>query len=580
MDAKPQRIRVRGDENIPPSTHGGKVIHQRNKSTPALSVVAQNAKNGARRAFGDVSNTKDLGRSSRDDSAIHGKSNIQVVESKAPLAQPAQRPLSISGIKGLLNNVTTKPMNPAGKAQKPQPLRRNNTVFRDQQLEPVTERESSKEVPQPVRRSASSVETMVVKKNEVQKEEPVIIEEPEAEVEKVEVKARDEAHKSAVSDSTLSDHEETKASSQYTKLSTVPESHSNEAVAVPAELDAEDWEDDEVDYLPPYLSRTDNTTGGTTNVIFPRITSMTKRQMLQAKSIVDESRTEEEIIEDFFDSSMVAEYSSEIFLHLRQKEIEMLPLPDYMANQAEIQWSMRSVLMDWLVQVHFRFALLPETLFLCVNYIDRFLSRKIVSLGKLQLVGATAIFIAAKYEEITAPSVQEIVYMVDGGYDVDEILKAERFMLSILDFDLGWPGPMSFLRRISKADDYDLETRTVAKYFLELTIMDERFVCTPPSFAAAGAHCLARLMLQKGCWTPSHAYYSGYLYEQLQHVMSTMLECCEDAQRHHQAIFEKYSDRRFKRASLYVEAEVHRGFTLPRPTSLKNPRRLDGSENY
>jgi len=62
--------------------------------------------------------------------------------------------------------------------------------------------------------------------------------------------------------------------------------------------------------------------------------------------------------------------------------------------------------------------------------------------------------------------------------------------------------------------------------------------------------------------------------------MSTMLECCEDAQRHHQAIFEKYSDRRFKRASLYVEAEVHRGFTLPCPTPLKNPRRLDGSENY
>lgn len=178
----------------------------------------------------------------------------------------------------------------------------------------------------------------------------------------------------------------------------------------------------------------------------------------------------------------------------------MLPIPDYMANQAEIQWSMRSVLMDWLVQVHQRFNLLPETLFLTVNYIDRFLSHKIVSLGKLQLVGATAIFIAAKFEEITAPSVQEIVYMVDGGYTVDEILKAERFMLTILDFDLGWPGPMSFLRRISKADEYDLETRTVAKYFLELAIMDERFVCTPPSFVAAGAHCLARMLLNKGNW--------------------------------------------------------------------------------
>jgi len=181
----------------------------------------------------------------------------------------------------------------------------------------------------------------------------------------------------------------------------------------------------------------------------------------------------------------------------------MLPVADYMANQTEIQWSMRAVLMDWLVQVHFRFALFPETLYLCVNYIDRFLSRKIVSLGKLQLVGATALFIAAKYEEITAPSVQEIVYMVDGGYTVDEILKAERYMLTILNFELGWPGPMSFLRRVSKADDYDLETRTVAKYFIELTIMDERFVCTPPSFAAAGAHCLARLMLRKGCWVCS-----------------------------------------------------------------------------
>ena len=181
-------------------------------------------------------------------------------------------------------------------------------------------------------------------------------------------------------------------------------------------------------------------------------------------------------------------------------QVKMLPNAHYMDNQHEIQWSMRAVLMDWLVQVHHRFNLLPETLFLCANYIDRFLSCKVVSLGKLQLVGATAIFIAAKYEEINCPSVQEIVYMVDGGYTIDEILKAERFMLTMLQFELGWPGPMSFLRRISKADDYDLETRTLAKYFLEVTIMDERFIGSPPSFAAAGAHCLARMMLHKGQW--------------------------------------------------------------------------------
>lgn len=156
--------------------------------------------------------------------------------------------------------------------------------------------------------------------------------------------------------------------------------------------------------------------------------------------------------------------------------------------------------MNWVIEVHGRFGLLPETLFLTANYIDRFLSVKIVSLNKLQLVGATALFIAAKYEEINCPSVQEIVYMVDGGYTIEEILKAERFMLTMLDFNLGWPGPMGFLRRISKADDYNLETRTLSKYFLEVALMDERFVASPPSYVAAGSHCLSRLILEKGDW--------------------------------------------------------------------------------
>jgi G2/mitotic-specific cyclin 3/4 len=178
----------------------------------------------------------------------------------------------------------------------------------------------------------------------------------------------------------------------------------------------------------------------------------------------------------------------------------MIPCAHYMDIQAEMQWSMRSVLMDWLVQVHARFTLLPETLFLAANFIDRFLSVKVVSLGKLQLVGATALYIAAKYEEVNCPNVQEMIFMVDGSYTAEEVLKAERFMLTMLKFELGWPGPMSFLRRISKADDYDLETRTLAKYFLEVAIMDERFVACVPSFLAAGSHCLARLMLRKGEW--------------------------------------------------------------------------------
>lgn len=240
----------------------------------------------------------------------------------------------------------------------------------------------------------------------------------------------------------------------------------------------------------------------------------------------------------------------------------MRPNPHYMDLQTECQWSMRAVLLDWLVQVHARFSLLPETLFLSVNYIDRFLSCKVVSLAKLQLVGATALFLAAKYEEVNCPSISEIVYMVDNGYTMDEILKAERFMLSMLAFELGWPGPMSFLRRISKADDYDLETRTLAKYFLEVTIMDERFVGCPPSSTAAAAHCLARQMLRKGDWTPAHVFYSNYTYAQLRPLVGVMVECCEDPNKHHAAVYSKYLDKRYKKASYFVQQEMQNGFRL------------------
>jgi len=280
------------------------------------------------------------------------------------------------------------------------------------------------------------------------------------------------------------------------------------AHALNQDRDEEYWdEDEEEEYYDAdgyttarSLRSRGDTTGGVTLVLAPRVTAKSKRELEAAKQFVDTHKTLEDLEDEQWDTSMVAEYGEEIFEYMHQLEERMKPNASYMDLQAEIQWSMRSVLMDWLVQVHNRFTLLPETLFLSVNYVDRFLSAKVVSLGKLQLVGATALFLAAKYEEINCPSVQEIVYMVDGAYSGEEVLKAERFMLSMLQFELGWPGPMSFLRRISKADDYDLETRTLAKYFLEITIMDERFVGCTPSFLAAGAHCLARFMLKKGDW--------------------------------------------------------------------------------
>jgi len=192
-----------------------------------------------------------------------------------------------------------------------------------------------------------------------------------------------------------------------------------------------------------------------------------------------------------------------------------MPNPNYMDEQKELQWKMRAILVDWLIEVHNKFRLLPETLYLTVNIIDRFLSLRVVSLVKLQLVGITAMFIAAKYEEVVAPSIQNFIYMTDNGYTDEEILKAERYVLQVLDFSLQYPSPMSFLRRASKADNYDIQTRTLAKYLMEISLVDHRFLPYPPSLIAAAGLYLARKMLCRGEWVCFFSSSSSSFYSYL-----------------------------------------------------------------
>jgi G2/mitotic-specific cyclin 1/2 len=208
--------------------------------------------------------------------------------------------------------------------------------------------------------------------------------------------------------------------------------------------------------------------------------------------------------EDIDDPLMVSEYVHEIFDYLREIEPETMANKDYMDNQPDLEWRMRGILVDWLLEVHTRFRLLPETLFLTVNIIDRFLSTKIVQLDRLQLVGVTAMFIASKYEEVLSPHVQSFHHVADGGFTEEEILSAERFVLQALNYDLRYPNPMNFLRRISKADNYDVQTRTVGKYLLEISCLDHRLLEFPPSQVAAAAMFLARLILESGEWVSQY----------------------------------------------------------------------------
>ncbi|KAF3905504.1 Cyclin-B2-1 [Dactylellina cionopaga] len=278
------------------------------------------------------------------------------------------------------------------------------------------------------------------------------------------------------------------------------------------------------------------------------------------------------IDEEEDDPLMVAEYAEEIDAYLRELEPKSMANPEYMEHQDELQWKMRGILVDWLIEVHTRFRLLPETLYLTVNIIDRFLGLKQVGLDKLQLVGVAAMWVAAKYEEVYSPSIKNFIYVSDGGYVEDELLRAERYILTTLDYDLSYPNPMNFLRRISKADDYDIRTRTFAKYLMEVSLLDYRFLEYPGSLVAAASMYMARKMYNRGSWNASLVHYSGYTEEEILPVFKLMVDYLARPVKH-EAFFMKYADKKFKKASIKVRswaksAAVHYKVDLTEPVDL------------
>ena len=120
-----------------------------------------------------------------------------------------------------------------------------------------------------------------------------------------------------------------------------------------------------------------------------------------------------------------------------------------MLHQPEVNDKMRAILIDWLIDVHLKFKLLPETMFITVSIIDRFLEKVNVSKSKLQLVGVTALMIASKYEEIYPPEVKDYVYITDRAYNKAEILNMEFNILSTLSFDVTFPTSYRFVEKYS-----------------------------------------------------------------------------------------------------------------------------------
>mmetsp|Transcript_13117 Transcript_13117/g.15416 ORF Transcript_13117/g.15416 Transcript_13117/m.15416 type:complete len:463 (-) Transcript_13117:296-1684(-) len=213
-----------------------------------------------------------------------------------------------------------------------------------------------------------------------------------------------------------------------------------------------------------------------------------RRQSLDCKSLVsgiaahDESNLDDEL--------QVVPYVTDLFQHLYREEEKYRPQM-YMTLQRDINAKMRAILIDWLVEVHMKFRLVPETLFLCVNIIDRYCLKGHVMRSQLQLVGVTALLVACKYEEIYPPEVSDCVYITDKAYTRNDILEMEQKIVHKLSFHITVPTAYPFLQRFLNVVKASSLVKHAATYYTERTLQEYELNKYRPSVISASAVILA-----------------------------------------------------------------------------------------
>eukprot|EP01155_Anaeramoeba_flamelloides_P049565 Anaeramoba_flamelloidesc41615_g3_i1.p1 GENE.c41615_g3_i1~~c41615_g3_i1.p1 ORF type:complete len:259 (+),score=47.37 c41615_g3_i1:742-1518(+) len=212
---------------------------------------------------------------------------------------------------------------------------------------------------------------------------------------------------------------------------------------------------------------------------------------------------------------------------------------DFLSVQRKVNETMRGVLFDWFSEVHLKFKLKTEVLYLTCKIMDKFLSKKNVPVSKLQLAGITAMLIASKYEEIYPPEVDDFVYITSNSYTREEILKMESLMLNVLHFRVTFASPYFFIQRYIKAAGVGmkmaqyLKLKLLSNYLLELTLPRIKMIKYRPSQLASAAVYLALVTLKTDpktkltskmksfFWTDTLQYYTKY-------KLTDILECVRD----------------------------------------------------
>ncbi|XP_053610622.1 G2/mitotic-specific cyclin-B [Plodia interpunctella] len=252
---------------------------------------------------------------------------------------------------------------------------------------------------------------------------------------------------------------------------------------------------------------------------------------------------------------LMSTYIKDIYNYLTELEIKYPIEQDHLKNQTVITGKMRATLIDWLVEVQRQFSLVLETFHLTIGILDRYLQAvPNIQRNQLQLVGVTAMFIASKYEEIYAPDVADFVYVTDNAYSKSDVFRCEREIMSKLGFCLARPIPLSFLRRFVKAAHGTSKNHHLAKYFVDLCLVEYSMAHYRPSELAAAAICLSLFLLSsktlEEVWTSTVSYYSGYTLEHIFPIIRKLAKIVINVETSkYKAVYNKYLDATLAKVS-------------------------------
>eukprot|EP00038_Savillea_parva_P015636 m.221046 g.221046 ORF g.221046 m.221046 type:complete len:249 (-) comp31757_c0_seq1:185-931(-) len=232
---------------------------------------------------------------------------------------------------------------------------------------------------------------------------------------------------------------------------------------------------------------------------------------------------------------------------MREREIALRVNPDFLMLQSRITAKNLAVLHDWLVQVHYKFELQLETLYITNAILLRYLSRVNIPRNKLQLCGVVAMLLASKYEDMYPPVVKDFSYITANAYTPKQIIEEELNMLQVLDFSLEQPLPLHFLDRYVLVAEVDGITHEIAKYLLELCLVHGSMVRFLPSQQALAALSFACTIKDgRSVWTPALEYYSGFVQDEIRPVeQATAAVLRQSKVSNLQAVPKKYRRREY-----------------------------------